>query len=165
MYSGDISRNRSITAQTLTCGTSAIVGMAFRLLQKTMQMFVCSDSGVYVYMLNDKAKDTPVVLDVIPQYPTRCCLLQSPQHGDSAEGHFMVGRDDVTIILLFTLVYIENLNILGGLLLQQRWQRALLCLGWGKVITSMVSIASVGRVQTRQDSCSKVDIGYISCFL
>lgn len=100
LYSGDISRSRSITAQTLNCGTSAVVGMAFRLLHKSMQLFVCSDSGVYVYMLSDKAKDTPVVLDLIPKYPTRCCLLQIPQHGVASEGHFMVGRDDVTIFFV-----------------------------------------------------------------
>lgn len=95
LYRGDISRNRSITAQTLNCGTSAIVGMAFRLVHSTMEMYVCSESGVFVYTLSDKFKETQVVLDQICA-TTRCCLLQSPQHGVSGDGHFMVGRDDVS---------------------------------------------------------------------
>lgn len=95
LYRGDISRNRSITAQTLNCGTSAVVGMAFRLVNNTMEMYVCSDSGVFLYMLSDKAKDTPMVLDQVKD-ASRCCLLQSPQHGVSGDGHFMVGRDDVS---------------------------------------------------------------------
>lgn len=96
LYRGDISRNRSITPQTLKCGNSSIVGMAFRLVNNTMEMYVCSDSGVFVYMLSDKAKDTPLVLDQVSA-PSRCCLLQSPQYGVSGDGHFMVGRDDVSI--------------------------------------------------------------------
>lgn len=109
LYRGDISRNRSITAQTMNCGTSTIVGMAFRLVNNTMEMYVCSDSGVFMYQLSDKAKDTPLVLDQVIA-PTRCCLLQSPQYGISGEGYFMVGRDEVSTILVMLLFIFHTMK-------------------------------------------------------
>lgn len=53
------------------------------------QMFVCSNSGVYVYNLQSRDKEQKIVLDNISA-PARCCALQSGHN----EGYFMVGRDD-----------------------------------------------------------------------
>lgn len=57
-------------------------------------MFVCSDSGVLVYCLQSKDRETKIVLDKT-YAPARCCALQSIQGGN--ESNFMVGRDDVSI--------------------------------------------------------------------
>ena len=92
LYKGDISRDRAKTTQNLTCGISPITGIAFKSLNKSVQMFVCSDSGVHVYNIQSKDKEVKIVLDDTCT-PTRCCALQSGP--GIADPHFMVGRDDV----------------------------------------------------------------------
>lgn len=52
-------------------------------------MFVCSDSGVYLYNLQSRDKEIRINLDTM-QSPVGCCALQTGHN----EGHFMVGRDD-----------------------------------------------------------------------
>ncbi|CAD7089452.1 unnamed protein product [Hermetia illucens] len=91
LYRGDIGRDRSKTLKTLSSGTSAITGIAFKQLSKVVNMFVCSDSGVLVYCLQSKDRETKIVLDKT-YAPARCCALQSIQGGN--ESNFMVGRDD-----------------------------------------------------------------------
>lgn len=52
-------------------------------------MFVCSDSGVYLYNLQSRDKEYRINLDT-SNSPVGCCALQTGHN----EGHFMVGRDD-----------------------------------------------------------------------
>lgn len=94
LYRGDISRDRSKNVKTLSGGISAITGIQFEQCGKIVQMFVCSDSGVLVYNLQHKDKETKIVLDDEACEPARCCALQKSSVGLS-ETHFMVGRDDV----------------------------------------------------------------------
>lgn len=94
LYRGDISRDRSKNLKTISVGATPITGIAFKQHAKTVQMFVCSDSGVVVYNLQNKDRETKNVLDKSVA-PSRCCALQSA-HGLN-ETHFMVGKDDVRI--------------------------------------------------------------------
>lgn len=89
LYRGDISRDRSKTLKQLTAGTASITGIAFKHFNKITQMFVCSDSGVYLYNLQSRDKELRINLDTM-QSPVGCCALQTGHN----EGHFMVGRDD-----------------------------------------------------------------------
>lgn len=90
LYRGDISRDRSKTLKSLTAGTSAIAGIAFKHYEKSTQMFVCSNSGVYVFNILSKDREVRQVLDTETSQ-MRCCELQTSYFN---EGHFMVGRDD-----------------------------------------------------------------------
>lgn len=101
LYRGEISRDRSKVVKTISGGTAAISGIAFKAQGKIVQMFVCSDSGVLVYNLQHKDKEVKTVLDKNCS-AIRCCALQTTQ--SSSESHFMVGRDDVNIFLIILLV-------------------------------------------------------------
>lgn len=92
LYRGDISRDRSKNLKTISVGSTSITGIAFKQHGKTVQMFVCSDSGVVVYNLQSKDREIKTVLDKTVA-PTRCCALQTAH--ESNETHFMVGKDDV----------------------------------------------------------------------
>ncbi|KFB46003.1 AGAP002665-PA-like protein [Anopheles sinensis] len=89
LYRGDISRDRSKTLKQLTAGTSDIVGIAFKHCHKHTQMFVCSNSGVYLYNLHSRDKEIRVILSSMKK-EVGCCALQTGHN----EGHFMVGLDD-----------------------------------------------------------------------
>uniref|UniRef100_A0AAG5D1K0 Vacuolar protein sorting-associated protein 11 homolog n=2 Tax=Anopheles atroparvus TaxID=41427 RepID=A0AAG5D1K0_ANOAO len=89
LYRGDISRDRSKTLKQLTAGTSDIVGIAFKHYHKHTQMFVCSNSGVYLYNLHSRDKEIRVVLSSMKKQ-VGCSALQTGHN----EGHFMVGLDD-----------------------------------------------------------------------
>ncbi|EAT44793.1 AAEL003887-PA [Aedes aegypti] len=89
LYRGDISRDRSKTLKQLTAGSTDITGIAFKHFNKLTQMFVCSDSGVYLYNLQSRDKEMRIILDTISK-PVGCCALQTGHN----EGHFMVGRED-----------------------------------------------------------------------
>uniref|UniRef100_A0A1L8DVY0 Vacuolar protein sorting-associated protein 11 homolog n=1 Tax=Nyssomyia neivai TaxID=330878 RepID=A0A1L8DVY0_9DIPT len=91
LYRGDIARDRSKAMKTLSGGTTAITGIAFKMISKIAQMYVCSDSGVIMYNLHSRDKEIKIVLDAMPK-PIRCCVLQSGQN--VGDGHFMVGKDD-----------------------------------------------------------------------
>lgn len=92
LYRGDISRDRTKNLKTISVGKTAITGIAFKQHAKTVQMFVCSDSGVVVYNLQNKDREMKTDLDKSAA-PSRCCALQAA-HGLN-ETHFMVGKDDV----------------------------------------------------------------------
>ncbi|XP_049547404.1 vacuolar protein sorting-associated protein 11 homolog [Anopheles darlingi] len=89
LYRGDISRDRSKTLKQLTAGSSAIVGIAFKHCHKHTQMFVCSNSGIYLYNLHSRDKEVRVVLGSMKK-PVGCCALQTGHN----EGYFMVGLED-----------------------------------------------------------------------
>ncbi len=91
-YKGDIARDRTKTLKTLTFGIAAIRGIEFKHSGKNTLMFICSDSGVYLYTIQGRDKEFKSVLDNVAS-PTTCCALQTGHN----EGHFMVGRDDVSI--------------------------------------------------------------------
>ncbi|GAB0087828.1 Vacuolar protein sorting-associated protein 11 homolog [Sergentomyia squamirostris] len=91
LYRGDIARDRTKTMKTLSGGSTAITGIAFKMVSKIAHMYVCSDSGVIMFNLHSRDKETRVVLDSM-QKPIRCCILQTGQN--VGDGHFMVGKDD-----------------------------------------------------------------------
>lgn len=90
-YKGDIARDRSKTMKTLTFGTTPIRGIEFKQNGKSTLMFSCSDSGVFLYTIQGRDKEFRRTLDDVIS-PTSCCELQTGHN----EGHFMVGRDDVS---------------------------------------------------------------------
>lgn len=92
LYRGDISRDRSKNVKTISAGSKQISGIAFKQHAKTIQMFVCSDSGVVVYNLQNKDREMKTVLDKSVS-PVRCCALQTAHAFN--EANFMVGKDDV----------------------------------------------------------------------
>lgn len=94
LYRGDISRDRSKNLKTYSIGSSPITGIAFKQHGKTVQMFVCSDTGVVVYSLQTKDKEVKTILDKTVAM-RRCSALQAPPQG-AGETHFMVGCDDVS---------------------------------------------------------------------
>ncbi|XP_050089225.1 vacuolar protein sorting-associated protein 11 homolog [Anopheles aquasalis] len=89
LYRGDISRDRSKTLKQLSAGSSAIVGIAFKHCHKHTQMFVCSNSGIYLYNLHSRDKEVRVVLGSMKK-TVGCCALQTGHN----EGYFMVGLED-----------------------------------------------------------------------
>lgn len=103
LYRGDISKDRSKTHKTLSAGISPITGIAFNQCGKICQMFICSDSGVLVYNVQSKDKELKTALDKTCA-PTRCCTLQNSS-STSADAHFMVGRDDVSLCFKFECVF------------------------------------------------------------
>lgn len=109
LYRGDISRDRKKNLKTISVGTTPISGIAFKQQAKTVHMFVCSDSGVFVYNLQNKDKEYKTVLDKM-NAAARCCALQTAQGIN--EAHFMVGRDDVSFeqffFYFFHLYFIQN---------------------------------------------------------
>lgn len=94
LYRGDISRDRSKNIKSIMAGSTQISGIAFKQHAKSMQMFVCSDSGVVVYTIQNKDREVKTVLDKSVS-PARCCAIQTAYA--SNETNFMVGRDDVCI--------------------------------------------------------------------
>lgn len=90
LYRGDISRDRSKTLKPLVAGTMPIVGIAFKHYERNTYMFACSNSGVYVFQLLSKDRETKLELDRDTTSELRCCDLQAGQ----SETHFMVGCDD-----------------------------------------------------------------------
>lgn len=94
LYRGDISRDRSKNVKTIAAGSTQITGIAFKQHPKSIQMFVCSDSGVVVYNLQNKDREVKTVLDKSIS-PSRCCALQTAHAFN--EANFMVGKDDVCI--------------------------------------------------------------------
>lgn len=94
LYRGDISRDRSKNVKTIATGDSQITGLAFKQHAKSIQMFVCSGTGVVVYNLQNKDREAKTVLDKSVS-PIRCCALQT-SHAFN-EANFMVGKDDVCI--------------------------------------------------------------------
>lgn len=114
LFRGDVKAARPKDPETtLKYGVQQpIVGMAFKMSHKTLQLFVCTETTVAVYVLPDRAKETLVVLDRDCK-SNRCCVMQQQQPqklaivgggdggqvngaGMSAERHFMVGQDDVS---------------------------------------------------------------------
>lgn len=91
VYKGDVARDKSKNVRNLTFGTSSIRGIAFKQVAKATQMFVCSDSGVYLFTMHSRDKEFKSHLDTITgTSPTTSFCLQSGHN----EGFFMVGRDD-----------------------------------------------------------------------
>lgn len=96
LYRGDISRDRSKTLKPLTAGNQPIVGIAFKHHERATYMYVCSNSGVYVFNLLSKDRETKLELDR-DTTELRCCELQTGH----TETHFMIGRDDAIYCYTF----------------------------------------------------------------
>lgn len=93
IYFGDMSRDKTKAVKNVTFGNTAIKGIAFKQMGKIVHMFVCSDSGVYLYTIQGRDKEIKNVLDTVSANITTssCCLQMA---GANSEGYFMVGRDD-----------------------------------------------------------------------
>uniref|UniRef100_A0A1B0CT92 Vacuolar protein sorting-associated protein 11 homolog n=2 Tax=Lutzomyia longipalpis TaxID=7200 RepID=A0A1B0CT92_LUTLO len=94
LYRGDIARDRSKAMKTLSGGTSAITGIAFKMITKIAQMFVCSDSGVIMYNLHSRDKELKVVLDSDPK-PIRCCAVYCYTSDDRASCYALDGEKSI----------------------------------------------------------------------
>lgn len=101
----------TMEALELRCpGAGTIVGMAFKLAHRTLQLFVCGELVVAVFVLPGAGlADTLVVLDRLKEGKrNRCCVMQRPEQtlggGTLAERHFMVGQDDVSEYKLYICV-------------------------------------------------------------
>lgn len=97
------SRSAAMEALDLKCpGAGTIVGMAFKLAHKTLQLFVCGEHLVAVFVLPGAGlAETLVVLDRLESGKrNRCSVMQRPEQtlggGTLAERHFMAGHDDVS---------------------------------------------------------------------
>ncbi|XP_055852753.1 vacuolar protein sorting-associated protein 11 homolog [Episyrphus balteatus] len=89
LFRGSISRDFSSGFKNFTVGTKPIIGISFKQHGKLMDMFLCSESGVFVYQC-DNDKETKLVLDS-SNAATRCCALQTK---GANETYFMTGKDD-----------------------------------------------------------------------
>lgn len=91
IYKGDIARDKTKALKNIIFGTAAIRGICFKQTNKLTQMFVCSDSGVFLYTIQGRDKEFKSTLDIPDRNMlTSCCALQTGHN----EGYFMVGRDD-----------------------------------------------------------------------
>lgn len=91
IYKGDVARDRTKSVKNVIFGTSSIRGISFKQIGKVTQMFVCSDSGVFLYTIQGRDKEFKSTLDTTSGgMLTTCCWLQTGHN----EGYFMVGRDD-----------------------------------------------------------------------
>lgn len=91
IYKGDIARDKTKTVKNLTFGTAAIRGISFKQVGKVTQMFICSDSGVFMYTIQGREKEFKSTLDTTSgNMLTTCSWLQTGHN----EGYFMIGRDD-----------------------------------------------------------------------
>jgi vacuolar protein sorting-associated protein 11 len=92
IYKGDISRDKSKSTKNVTFGTAAIKGISFRQIGKVVHIFICSESGVYLYSILGREKEVKNVLDTTSiNASVTCSWLQTSLN---SEGYFMVGRDD-----------------------------------------------------------------------
>jgi vacuolar protein sorting-associated protein 11 len=91
IYKGDIAREKTKTVKNLILGTASIRGISFKQIGKITQIFICSDSGVFLYTIHGRDKEFKSTLDTTSgSMLTTCCWLQTGHN----EGYFMVGRDD-----------------------------------------------------------------------
>ncbi|XP_055901830.1 vacuolar protein sorting-associated protein 11 homolog [Eupeodes corollae] len=90
LYRGTVSRDFSGGFKSFTVGTKSITGISFKQHGKLTDMFVCSDSGVFVYTLSENEKEVKHILDP-SNVPTRCCALQTKAPNET---YFMTGKDD-----------------------------------------------------------------------
>lgn len=91
IYKGDVARDKTKTVKNLILGTASIRGISFKQIGKVTQIFVCSDSGVFLYTIQGRDKEFKSTLDTTSgSMLTTCCWLQTGHN----EGYFMVGRDD-----------------------------------------------------------------------
>ncbi|CRL06847.1 CLUMA_CG019552, isoform A [Clunio marinus] len=91
IYKGDISREKTKNVKNIILGTTSIRGISFKQMGKVVQMFICSDSGVFLYTIQGRDKEFKSTLDTPSMnISTTCSWLQTGHN----EGYFMVGRDD-----------------------------------------------------------------------
>ncbi|KAG5679401.1 hypothetical protein PVAND_008969 [Polypedilum vanderplanki] len=92
VYKGDIARDKTKSVKNITFGTASIKGIEFKQVGKITHMFVCSDSGVYLYTMHSRDKELKNVLDTSSANMVMTCKWL--QTAANSEGYFMVGRDD-----------------------------------------------------------------------
>jgi vacuolar protein sorting-associated protein 11 len=63
IYKGDVARDKSKTVRNLIFGTAAIRGIAFKQTGRVTQMFVCSDSGVFLFTIQGRDKEFKYTID------------------------------------------------------------------------------------------------------
>lgn len=91
IYKGDVARDKSKTVKNVIFGTASIRGISFKQTGKATLIFICSDSGVFLYTLQGRDSELKATLDTTSgAMLTTCCWLQTGHN----EGYFMVGRDD-----------------------------------------------------------------------
>lgn len=91
IYRGDVARDKTKIIKNLTFGTAAIKGISIKTVGKVIQVFICSDSGVFMYTIQGREKEFKSTFDTPPNnIMTTCSWLQKGQN----DGYFMVGRDD-----------------------------------------------------------------------
>lgn len=92
IYKGDIARDKTKSMKNVTFGTSAIQGISIKTIAKVIQIFICSDSGVYMYTIESRDKEfKSAQFDQPPKNILTTCSWLQTGHND---GYFMVGRDD-----------------------------------------------------------------------
>lgn len=90
LFRGSLSRDFSSYFKNFTVGTKPIIGISFKPHgTKFMDMFLCSESGVFVYLCEND-KETKLCLDSSNKI-TRCCALQTKGVNET---YFMAGKDD-----------------------------------------------------------------------
>lgn len=91
IYKGDIARDKTKAVKNVIFGTASIRGISFKQMGKITQIFVCSDSGVFLYTIQGRDKEFKTTLDSARENMLTTCCWQQTGHN---EGYFMVGRDD-----------------------------------------------------------------------
>lgn len=91
LYRGDITRDRSSRQKVLKDGSSPITGLSFKSMANQTYLFVASTSAVVLYNITHKDKEHKVSLDNYGSAFKCSVLAESLQ-----DGHFMVGRKDVS---------------------------------------------------------------------
>lgn len=164
LFRGDVKGTRPKEPEALKYGTQTIVGMSFKMSHKMLQLFVCTETSVAVFVLPDRAKETLVVLDRDCK-TNRCCAMQQQQHaivggsgggggvvegstgaGVLAERHFMVGQDDVSLKYCGCVRILMFLCVIGGVLLQQRRSWSMLRSERLQILRALVPFTSVDRL-------------------
>lgn len=95
LYRGDITRDRSSRQKVLKDGNSPITGLSFRSTSNTTLLFVATTTSVLLYNITHKDKEHKILLDGMGSAFKCSVLAESIQ-----DGHFMIGRNDVSVSIV-----------------------------------------------------------------
>ena len=108
LYRGDLTRERKNKIKVLKDSNAVITGLAIKSSGRQSYLFASTANSVYLYNISVKDKEFKSSLD------NRGCIKKCSIFAESKnDGHFMIGRDDVSkLFILFIKKIIKIINFL-----------------------------------------------------
>lgn len=94
LYRGNITRDRASRMKVFKDDNSAITGLSFKSMTNNTHLFVATMNNIFLYNITYKDKEYKTTLDSTGAYYKCSVLAESLQ-----DGHFMIGRNDVSKLL------------------------------------------------------------------